>query len=166
MLDRLIIKNFKSIGERGVELELRPLTLLVGPNGSGKSSILEALAIFAQSIGQDRLQTWGELIKAGPDHSEAIPLEEFLHSKSSPLELAFYKDHLEYRYVYDQASKKSCQFLREGDQVVESRSSAPILSERWRERTDLAFHIRDWAEERHRIFFDCLFRLSVKVCDF
>lgn len=99
-LDRLIIKNFKSIGEPGVDLELRPLTLLVGPNGGGKSSILEALAIFAQSIGRDNLQTWGDLIKAGPSQGEAIPTEEFLHSKSSSLELVFYKDNLEYRYIY------------------------------------------------------------------
>lgn len=48
MLTRLVIKNFKAIGEAGVDLELKPLTLLVGPNGSGKSSILEGLALFAQ----------------------------------------------------------------------------------------------------------------------
>ncbi|MFQ5874616.1 MAG: AAA family ATPase, partial [Dehalococcoidia bacterium] len=44
MLSRLIVKNFKSIGEPGVDLELKPLTILVGPNGSGKSSIFEAVA--------------------------------------------------------------------------------------------------------------------------
>ncbi len=35
MLSRAIIKNFKSIGEPGVDLELKPLTLLVVPNGGG-----------------------------------------------------------------------------------------------------------------------------------
>ena len=33
MLSRVKIQNFKSIGEPGVDLELKPLTFLVGPNG-------------------------------------------------------------------------------------------------------------------------------------
>ena len=48
MLSRLVVKNFKSIGEPGVDLELKPLTILVGPNGSGKSSIFEAVAVGAR----------------------------------------------------------------------------------------------------------------------
>lgn len=55
MLSRAIIKNFKSIGEPGVDLELKPLTLLVGPNGSGKSSILEAIAVASQGGFSGRL---------------------------------------------------------------------------------------------------------------
>jgi predicted ATPase len=49
MLTKIAIENFKSIGKR-IELELKPLTILVGPNASGKSSILEALCLFVQSI--------------------------------------------------------------------------------------------------------------------
>ena len=45
MLSRVKIQNFKSIGEPGVDLELKPLTFLVGPNGGGKSSILEGIGI-------------------------------------------------------------------------------------------------------------------------
>ena len=48
MLSRVKIQNFKSIGEPGVDLELKPLTFLVGPNGGGKSSILEAIGVAAQ----------------------------------------------------------------------------------------------------------------------
>lgn len=48
MISSVSIKNFKSIGDPGVDLELKPLTLLVGPNGGGKSSILEAIAVAAQ----------------------------------------------------------------------------------------------------------------------
>ena len=48
MISRVAITNFKSIGEPGVDLELKPLTLLVGPNGGGKSSILEAMAVAIQ----------------------------------------------------------------------------------------------------------------------
>jgi predicted ATPase len=46
MLSHVAIQNFKSIDEPGVDLELKPLTILVGPNGSGKSSILEAVYLF------------------------------------------------------------------------------------------------------------------------
>lgn len=49
MFNRLAIRNFKSIGEPGVELDLKPLTILVGPNGAGKSNILEALDIYRPS---------------------------------------------------------------------------------------------------------------------
>jgi predicted ATPase len=54
MIGRVVIKNFKSIGEAGVDLELKPLTLLVGPNGGGKSSILEAIAVASQRHFQGR----------------------------------------------------------------------------------------------------------------
>ncbi len=62
MLTRVKIQNFKSIGEPGVDLELKPLTILVGPNGGGKSSILEAIALIAQSVGGE-LRHSGELVK-------------------------------------------------------------------------------------------------------
>lgn len=52
MITTLAIENFKSVGEPGVSLELKPLTILVGPNSSGKSNILEALALLVQSVGQ------------------------------------------------------------------------------------------------------------------
>ena len=63
MLSKIVIKNFKPIGEKGVALDLRPLTLLVGPNGSGKSSILEAIALMAQSVGHSALLHSGGLLQ-------------------------------------------------------------------------------------------------------
>lgn len=63
MLTKLIVKNFKSIGDTpGVDLELEPLTLLVGPNGGGKSSILEALWFFVKSGLRIDFQEAGRLI--------------------------------------------------------------------------------------------------------
>lgn len=62
MLSRFSVKNFKSIGEEGVSLELKPLTILVGPNGSGKSSILQALATFCQSL-RENLRHDRDLVK-------------------------------------------------------------------------------------------------------
>lgn len=55
MLSRVKIQNFKSIGEPGVDLELKPLTFLVGPNGGGKSSILDAI-VFASLGGKSRVE--------------------------------------------------------------------------------------------------------------
>lgn len=63
MLTRLAVKNFKSIGDPGVDLELRPLTFLVGKNGAGKSSALEALALVAQSLGMGSPNWGGDLVK-------------------------------------------------------------------------------------------------------
>jgi len=62
MLSKLRIQNFKSIGSP-LEIHPRSLTLLLGPNGSGKSSILEALCVLSQSVGQMELQHSGELVR-------------------------------------------------------------------------------------------------------
>lgn len=64
MLTKLIVKNFKSIGgNKGIDLILKPLTILVGPNGSGKSGILESLVVLAQSIEGNGLTTEGNILK-------------------------------------------------------------------------------------------------------
>jgi putative ATP-dependent endonuclease of the OLD family len=41
-LHKMIIKNFRSIGSKSVEIELDDIVILVGPNNVGKSSILKA----------------------------------------------------------------------------------------------------------------------------
>jgi energy-coupling factor transporter ATP-binding protein EcfA2 len=70
MFEKLEVTNFKAVGSPGVELQLAPLTLLVGDNGAGKSSLLEALALLAQSARPLRmvgLVTDGRLVKLGSD---------------------------------------------------------------------------------------------------
>ena len=49
MFTRIDLTNFRAIGPRPLNLPLRPLTLPVGENGSGKSSVLQAIALTAQS---------------------------------------------------------------------------------------------------------------------
>ncbi|WP_461633469.1 ATP-dependent nuclease [Labilibaculum euxinus] len=44
-LHKLIIKNFRTIGEKPVEIELDDIVVLVGANNAGKSSILKAYEI-------------------------------------------------------------------------------------------------------------------------
>ncbi len=81
MLTRVKIQNFKSIGEPGVDLELKPLTILVGPNGGGKSSILEAIALISQSVGGE-LRHAGELVKFSS-------LQDFAHKGDMSRVFAF-----------------------------------------------------------------------------
>lgn len=44
LIDKLVIKNFLSL--RHLELELKPLNVLVGANGSGKSNLLEVVSML------------------------------------------------------------------------------------------------------------------------
>jgi predicted ATPase len=59
----LKLKNFKPIGEKGLDLGLKPLTLLVGRNGSGKSSVLEAMSLLSANVGQSEFRLTGELVQ-------------------------------------------------------------------------------------------------------
>jgi predicted ATPase len=43
----LSVRGFRRLAE--LDLELRPLTVLIGANGVGKSSLLDALSILASS---------------------------------------------------------------------------------------------------------------------
>ena len=55
MLDRIEIRNFKSI--RSIQLELRPLNVVIGPNGAGKSNLIGAFRLLDQIV-QKRLQEY------------------------------------------------------------------------------------------------------------
>ncbi|MBL7786574.1 MAG: DUF3696 domain-containing protein [Chitinophagales bacterium] len=68
MIKRIQLQNFKSLQE--VDIELRPLNILMGLNSSGKSSLLQALLLLYQSseINEGRLLLRGatqELFNAG-----------------------------------------------------------------------------------------------------
>jgi predicted ATPase len=47
-IDRLVIKNFRSIRE--CDVQLAPITFFVGPNASGKTCIVDALLFIAQAV--------------------------------------------------------------------------------------------------------------------
>ena len=49
MIDRIVIKNFKSIEE--LDFQLGRLNVLIGANGSGKSNVLEAIGMVAAKNG-------------------------------------------------------------------------------------------------------------------
>lgn len=56
-LSKIKIKNFRSL--KSVDLHILPITIIYGENGSGKSSILEALYLLKQSLGDNYLSTNG-----------------------------------------------------------------------------------------------------------
>ena len=51
MLSKLTIKNLLSFGPEGVELELRPLNVLIGPNASGKSNLIDVVGLLQAAPG-------------------------------------------------------------------------------------------------------------------
>ncbi|VAX41761.1 FIG00590706: hypothetical protein [hydrothermal vent metagenome] len=46
LLQRIDISNLLSFGDKELQLELKPLNVLIGPNGSGKSNLIEAMSLF------------------------------------------------------------------------------------------------------------------------
>lgn len=92
MLTKFALQNFKSIGEPGVELELKPLTILLGPNSSGKSSILEGLALFAQSAVLNRKGSTG--LSFGEDYLVNFSSFKDIVHKCNPLEKVKVEVHI------------------------------------------------------------------------
>ena len=45
-IHRIRLKNILSFGPKGLELELKPLNVLIGPNGSGKSNFIEVMGLL------------------------------------------------------------------------------------------------------------------------
>ncbi len=60
MITSIAIENFKCF--RKLDLRPRLLTVFIGPNGSGKSSVLQALLLLKQSLGQQKLVARGNVI--------------------------------------------------------------------------------------------------------
>ncbi len=55
MLERILLKGYKSIGE--AEIELRPVNVLIGANGAGKSNFI-SLFQFMNRVVNQRMQTY------------------------------------------------------------------------------------------------------------
>lgn len=46
MIKSIKLKNLLSFGDPGLDLELKPLNVLIGPNGSGKSNLIDAISLL------------------------------------------------------------------------------------------------------------------------
>src|SRR5688572_1729052 len=49
-LTALTLRNFKSIGDKPVRIEFKPITLLFGPNSAGKSTVFQALHYLSEIL--------------------------------------------------------------------------------------------------------------------
>ena len=64
MITNITLENFKCF--RKVEVNPRLITVFIGPNGTGKSSVLQALALLKQSVGEGgRFNFTGNLVNFG-----------------------------------------------------------------------------------------------------
>ena len=112
MITKLELKNFKSISESGIEIDLQPLTVLMGPNASGKSSILEAIGIFAQSIGTS-INSNGNLV-IYHDFTDVIHKRE----TNRWLTIKIGVDNVGYRYSYKKLNGEARQIVKIDDEEV------------------------------------------------
>lgn len=120
MISRVAITNFKSIGDPGVDLELKPLTLLVGPNGGGKSSILEAIAVAIQLNPTGMLtqfRTWEAIIHKtnGTDATTELHFD-----------LEEHKSKFGFRWGYGRSGQTNFECLRDGEVNQERQVQATI----------------------------------------
>ena len=109
MISRVSIQNFKGIGEPGVDLELKPLTLLVGPNGGGKSSILEAIAVAIQGGPTGVLtnfRSWDAIVHK-PNGTKATTELSFVSGD--------YDDRLGFRFSSQASGQHQTDFLVNGE---------------------------------------------------
>ena len=72
MLDRIEIKNFRSI--RSVKLELLGLNVVIGPNGAGKSNLIGAFRLLGQIV-LKRLQEY--VPQQGGQHAFCITVPRY-----------------------------------------------------------------------------------------
>ena len=63
MIESINVRNFKSLKDASVPIGR--ITVLVGLNGSGKSSLLQAMMLLKQSLGQGALRWDGPLVSLG-----------------------------------------------------------------------------------------------------
>lgn len=98
LFNRLKVSGFLSFGAEGIDLELRPLNVLIGANGSGKSNLIEAFGVIKGAArsdlterlnreelakewlhkgkGEARLEAWVNPLSPGPVLQHELVLRE------------------------------------------------------------------------------------------
>ena len=113
MIRRVRIEGYKSL--QSVELELRPLTLIVGPNAAGKSNLFDALRLLSRIVTSRSLQ------EAFADH-RGDPLEAFSYSEGG-LEALLQKETA--RFTIEVDVELSQEVKARTEQLIERYVSRP-----------------------------------------
>jgi len=113
MIRRVRIEGYKSL--QSVELELRPLTLIVGPNAAGKSNLFDALRLLSRIVTSRSLQ------EAFADH-RGDPLEAFSYSEGG-LEALLQKEAA--RFTIEVDVELSQEVKARTEQLIERYVSRP-----------------------------------------
>ncbi len=116
-LQALTIKNFKGVDERGIRIELAPITLLFGPNNVGKSTVIQALHLAR------------EVFRGGlPDKIEAA---------RHGVELGAFKDYV-HRHETDRVVQIGFSFDTEADGLFAGKLVGVEISVCWNNQLDRA----------------------------
>ncbi len=85
-LHKLVIRNFRAIGNEPVTVELDDIVVLVGPNNCGKSSVLRAYQLVMQQGSKegDLAQDDFPNSKIDPEHPVEIELETVVFDEAAP----------------------------------------------------------------------------------
>ncbi len=112
-LKALTMKNFKGVDERGIRIELAPITLLFGPNNVGKSTVIQALHLAR------------EVFHGGlPDKIEA---------SRHGVELGTFKDYV-HRHELDRVVQIGFSFDTEADSLFVGKRVGVEVSICWNKR--------------------------------
>jgi predicted ATPase len=139
MIRRIRIDGYKSL--RGVELALRPLTLIMGPNAGGKSNLFDALGLLS------RMATRPSLADAFREH-RGDPLEAFYYGEEGLAGL-LRRDHVEFTMEVDVELSDTA--IRRAEQLMDiyrggngelrpAKSSRRITERLLRYRLTVAIH--------------------------
>lgn len=125
-LTKLIIKNYRCIGSKPVEIDLNDIVVLVGANNVGKSSILRAYEL-AMSQGSNKAN---------------LCIEDFPHNKIDPENLPEIEIHTR---VYDNApGEKWIETQENGDLIVKEKFIWESEGKPKRQGFDV--ELDDWSE--------------------
>ena len=53
LIEKIKLRNILSFGDKGEEIELQPLNIIIGQNASGKSNLVDVLKLL-RSLPQDK----------------------------------------------------------------------------------------------------------------
>lgn len=83
-LKRIIIRNFRTIGPKGISVDLDEIVVLVGPNNAGKSSILKAYNVIMSDEKLSLDDFPNKIISTDANLRPQIELETVVDEESKP----------------------------------------------------------------------------------